>query len=148
MAKICKKCCGIIQEKDQFCMHCGTPVEKTDSSREPTREQKQDEKTEVLSFGQWLLVLVLLSIPVVNIILAVIWSISSGTNHNKRNFSRAWLTLTVIAMVIGGVIAAAAAFFVISTPVPEPAYPYEHHIEYSSPPAEFIDNFLSEQNEI
>lgn len=52
-----------------------------------------------MSVGQWLLTLILLAIPLVNIILLFVWAF--GGDNPKKNFSRATLLLWVILMGLG-----------------------------------------------
>ena len=44
----------------------------------------------------YLLILLILAIPVVNIIAILKWSFSKGININKRNFARATLILSIV----------------------------------------------------
>lgn len=63
---------------------------------------------EPLSVGQYILMFLLLSIPLVGTILLFVWSFGSAVNLNKKNFSRAMLILSAIglifAIVAGGII--------------------------------------------
>ena len=65
----------------------------------------------VLSVKDWLISLIVLAIPLVNIIMLFVWAFGDGTNPNKRNYSRAALLLT--AIVLGLYIIFAIIFFVI-----------------------------------
>lgn len=49
-----------------------------------------------MSFGEWMLTLLLTYIPIVNIIMLIIWSIDAKTNPNKKHF--AWATLVFMAI--------------------------------------------------
>lgn len=55
-----------------------------------------------LSVNQWIGVLLLISIPVVNIVLIFVWAFAGGQYPNKtlQNFSRALLKLSTIIIVI------------------------------------------------
>jgi len=55
--------------------------------------------TTVMSTKDWLLTLLICVIPCVNIIMLFVWAFSGSGNHNRRNYSRAYLIL--IAIVIG-----------------------------------------------
>ncbi len=48
----------------------------------------------------WLITILLVSIPVVNIIMLIIWAFSDSTNPNKSNFSKAALIWIVIWAVL------------------------------------------------
>lgn len=59
-----------------------------------------EEMAPVISVGQWMLITILFSIPIVNIVLILIWSFSKNTNPNKRNYSRAALIWALIGIAI------------------------------------------------
>ena len=48
----------------------------------------------------WLTTLILLSIPLVNIVLFIIWAFSDTGNLNRRNYCRAGLILLAVFLVI------------------------------------------------
>ena len=51
------------------------------------------------SVGDWMVTLLILSIPLVNFILLLIWAFSSATDPIKANFSKAallWLLIIVV----------------------------------------------------
>ncbi|MBI4856482.1 MAG: hypothetical protein HY818_07075 [Acetobacterium woodii] len=50
-----------------------------------------------MTLGDWMLTLLLLYLPIVNIVMLIIWSVDSKTNTSKKHF--AWATL--IFMGIG-----------------------------------------------
>jgi uncharacterized membrane protein YidH (DUF202 family) len=56
---------------------------------------------EVISVKQWILTMIILAIPLLNLIMLFVWSFSRNANINKRNYSRATLILMAIALVIG-----------------------------------------------
>jgi heme/copper-type cytochrome/quinol oxidase subunit 2 len=64
----------------------------------------QDPLTKPMSFGDWIVTMLLLIIPVVNIVLLFIWAFGSKTNINKRNYARANLLFMAIALVLGIII--------------------------------------------
>jgi len=55
--------------------------------------------TAVMSTRDWLLTLIILALPCVNIIMLFVWAFSNSGNHNRRNFCRAFLL--GIAILIG-----------------------------------------------
>ena len=146
MARTCKKCGGAVKMEDQFCMHCGMLLEKEEAIREEygKTDRRNDNKAEVLSMGDYLLMLILLAIPVVNIIACIIWIIGSNCNPNRKNFAKAWLILTVIGTILSGILAFGLFQFIV---MDHPVNIHEH-IEYSIPEQQFIDNFLMELNEV
>jgi len=59
-----------------------------------------------LSLGQWLLTLLLIAIPIVNLIVLCIWAF--GADNPRKKFSQAYLIWIAISIVI------AIIFFIIS----------------------------------
>lgn len=70
----------------------------------PKTVSAADNKSETISLGQWMLTLLLLMIPLVNIIMLIVWAVSD-TNPSKKNFARAqliWIGISIgIAILIG-----------------------------------------------
>lgn len=55
------------------------------------------------SVGDWMITLLILSIPLVNFIVLLFWAFSSGTDPIKANFSKAallWLLIVVVLYVL------------------------------------------------
>ena len=59
-----------------------------------------DENNRPVGIGDWMITLILLSIPVVNIVLCFWWAFSSGTNPSKANFAKAMLMFMVIVIAL------------------------------------------------
>jgi hypothetical protein len=53
----------------------------------------------VVSLGDWIITLIVLAIPLVNIIMLLVWGFSGSTNPNKQNFCRAMLIAYIVAIV-------------------------------------------------
>jgi len=141
MSITCKKCGGTVKMEDQFCMHCGMPLEK----EEPVKEEKRDEsQAEVLSFWDYLMMLILLAIPVVNIVVCILWIVGKNGNPNRRNFAKAWMVLAVIGTILSGVLAFGAFQFLVMDHYVDINQP----IEYRTPEEQFINDFLTDLNEI
>ena len=69
-----------------------------------------DELTRPLTVSEWLLTLVVLAIPMVNIVAFLYWSFGNGVNVNKRNFCRAGLVWMAIIMGLFFVMAVFGGF--------------------------------------
>lgn len=54
----------------------------------------------VISVKSWMLMMLLLAIPLVNLIFLFIWAFSSDTNPNKSNYAKASLLWMAIGIVI------------------------------------------------
>jgi hypothetical protein len=52
------------------------------------------------SVGDWMITLLILSIPLVNFIVLLVWAFSSGTDPIKANFSKAALVWLLIIMIL------------------------------------------------
>jgi len=53
-----------------------------------------------MSVVDWLVTLLILSIPCLGIVMLFIWSFSGNTNPSKQTFARAYLVWTAIIVVI------------------------------------------------
>jgi len=53
-----------------------------------------------VSLGDWILTLIVLAIPIVNIVMLFVWGFSSGTNPSKQNYCRAALILAAVFLVL------------------------------------------------
>jgi len=66
----------------------------------------------VVSVGEWLVTLLIASIPLVNIIMLLIWAFSGNTKLSKANWAKAtliWLLIIgafyffVVVLILGGI---------------------------------------------
>ncbi|WP_411827911.1 hypothetical protein [Luteolibacter sp. AS25] len=53
-----------------------------------------------LSVGDWLITLILLAVPILNIVLIIYWAFFSSGNQGRINFCRATLLLTLAGIII------------------------------------------------
>ena len=53
-----------------------------------------------VSLGDWVVTLLILAIPLVNIIMLFVWGFADGTHPSKRNFCRAYLIWMLVGLVI------------------------------------------------
>lgn len=65
----------------------------------------------VMTVGQWIVTMLLLAIPVVNIVLLFVWAFSGNTNLNKRNYCRATLIIGAVAIVLSLIIGILTGIF-------------------------------------
>lgn len=63
-------------------------------------EYRTEEDNLPISLGEWILILLLMSIPCVNIILCCVWGFGSQANITKRNFCRAQLIFIGISILL------------------------------------------------
>ena len=67
----------------------------------------------VIRVGDWVLTILLLAIPVVNLVMLFVWAFGGGTNPNKANFAKAsliWALIGIVLTVIFYVMFGAAMF--------------------------------------
>lgn len=65
-----------------------------------------DEKSAPLSFGKYLGMMIVSIIPFVGFIMLLVWSFSSKTNANKKNWARAQLVYMIIVGIVAGILGA------------------------------------------
>ncbi len=77
--------------------------------------QSMEEKVPVMSVGEWMVTLLILIIPIVNIIMLFVWGFGGGVNKTKANYCKAsliWVAIglilwfTVLSSIMGGMLAA------------------------------------------
>lgn len=61
-----------------------------------------------VSVGNWILTMLVMMIPIVNIIMVFVWAFSGGTPVSKSNWAKAiliWMLIGIVIGVIGGILA-------------------------------------------
>lgn len=58
-----------------------------------------DPNKAVMTMGEWLITLIVLAIPCVNVIMYFVWAFGNG-NENRKNFCRAGLIVMAIGIVL------------------------------------------------
>lgn len=53
-----------------------------------------------LTFGDWMMTILIMAIPLVNVVAIIYWAASSSTNINKQNYARASIAWFFIGLVI------------------------------------------------
>ncbi len=64
----------------------------------------EDTNNNTVSVGNWMLTLLLMCIPLVNLIMLFVWAFGSSTPASKANWAKASLIWLVIGIVLYGVI--------------------------------------------
>ena len=54
-----------------------------------------------LTVGDWIITMILLAIPLVNLIMLIVWAASSSTHPSKKSFAQAYLIFFGVLFVIG-----------------------------------------------
>ena len=99
------------------------PTDYTKYKRNPKKEEKpMIETARPLTTKQWIGILIVIMIPLVNLIALICWSSKKNekVNPSKRSFARAYLLIWLICVVIA-VIIGVAFFFLSSLLFPFPA---------------------------
>ncbi len=65
----------------------------------------QNRNDQVVSLGDWLVTLLISSLPIFGFIMLLVWAFGGGAKESKRNFARATLIFSLIVGVIGVVVA-------------------------------------------
>lgn len=81
----CPRCGASLPANASFCGNCGLSL-------------RQDEP-DVLSVGDYVIMLILFSIPVVGLVLMLYWGFGRHTRVNRRHFARAYLIFYVINLL-------------------------------------------------
>jgi hypothetical protein len=114
----CPNCGNSISSEASACIHCNKPVVKRQEATSvnqstPSYPYPSDLSSgvQIPTVGDWMLNFLILSIPLVNFIVLLVWAFSSDTNPIKANFSKAaliWMIILVgIYIVFFGAILAA-----------------------------------------
>ncbi len=60
----------------------------------------RQDQSPIMSIGEWVITLLLTSIPIVNIVMLFVWGFGSATNPTKANFAKASLIFVLAAVVL------------------------------------------------
>lgn len=67
-----------------------------------------------MTLGDWIITLLLLYIPCVNIIMIFVWAFGSDTNTSKKNFARAVLIFALIGIALSIILSSLLVAFLRS----------------------------------
>lgn len=162
MGGICRRCGTSVKEEDKFCTLCGADLEKTrvDETQYRTQQAQQEQQPQQaggtwqkqapknteealhkpLSFGDYLLLFLVLAIPILNIILLLVWSFSKEENTNRKNFARAALIYVIVISILQVFFFLWLMFFIMGIAV-SMENDMEYHVEEVIPPDK-IEEFL------
>lgn len=62
-------------------------------------QNQHDPNKDVMGMGEWLITLIVLAIPCVNIIMYFVWAFGNG-NENRKNFCRAGLIMMAVGIIL------------------------------------------------
>ncbi|NQX66535.1 hypothetical protein HQN90_10400 [Paenibacillus alba] len=61
---------------------------------------EEQQTASVLSVKDWMITILLLAIPIVNIVMLFVWAFGGGVNPTKANYAKASLIWAVIGIVL------------------------------------------------
>jgi len=53
-----------------------------------------------ISLGEWVVTLLIMSVPLLNVVMIIIWAADSKTNPNKSNWAKATLIIVAIQIIL------------------------------------------------
>lgn len=109
----CSNCGYKNSSNEGFCENCGAALQqpKIVSTKKQSREySNQDNKQvsytnhstvdgNILTLGNYIIMMILSAIPFVGFVLLLIWSFGSDVNINKKNWARATLIFAAVIVV-------------------------------------------------
>lgn len=69
-------------------------------------KEKEKDPIPPVSIAEWLITLLIILIPVINVIMLLVWSLNKSTHRSKANFSKAVFILILITLFLFVVILA------------------------------------------
>ena len=67
-----------------------------------------------LTFGDWMVTILIMAIPVVNLVAIIYWAASGSTNVSKQNYARASIVWFFVGLVIALVLSMTGALVGLS----------------------------------
>lgn len=67
----------------------------------------------VVRVGEWVITILILAIPIVNLVMLFVWGFGGGTNPSKANFAKAsliWMAIGIVLTIIFWSVFGAAMF--------------------------------------
>ena len=79
-------------------------MENTNQEQPVYRERESNYIQAPISVGEWMITLLIMAIPLVNIIMLFVWAFSGNINLSKANWAKASLIWTLIIIVFYAII--------------------------------------------
>ena len=57
--------------------------------------------SETVSMGEWIVTMILSSIPLIGLIMILVWAFGGGAKPSKKNYARAMIIMAIIGIVLG-----------------------------------------------
>ena len=110
--KRCPICGKDVPAQAAFCGECGYNFA---TGTTPPQAPAVVEDTSPLKTSDYLIMSLLSCVPIAGIVVMLIWAFSSGVNVNRRNYSRAYLILAAVGVVLYILFLIAMTAFMIAT---------------------------------
>jgi len=91
--------------------------------QQPPYQAPMGDLEEPVSFGEWMLTLLIMMIPCVNLVMLFVWGFGSGAKKSKSNFCKAQLVWMLIFVVLYIVLIAVLGVSIFSA-IGESTYSY------------------------
>lgn len=66
----------------------------------PTPNRIENDTAPVMSFGDWLVTMLIMIVPILNLVMLFIWATDRLTNPNKANWAKATLVIIAVQVVL------------------------------------------------
>lgn len=114
--KRCPVCGKDVSAQASFCGECGYNFAAgTSPYTVPPQASVMAEDTAPLKVSDYLIMSLLSCIPIAGIVVMLIWAFSSGVNVNRRNYSRAYLIMAAVGVVLYILLLIVMVAFMIAT---------------------------------
>lgn len=115
--KRCPVCGKDVPAQAAFCGECGYNFQAGSATpyTVPPQTAVAPEDTAPLKVSDYLIMSLLNCIPIAGIVVMLIWAFSSGVNVNRRNFSRAYLIMAAVGVVLYFILLIAMVGFMVAT---------------------------------
>ncbi len=99
---VCPQCGAPLKEGSSFCGNCGYSLLNPNGPQQPRPQWKPmpNVMPDILSVGDYILMMVLFSLPIAGLVLMLYWSFSSAVGPNRKHFARAYLIFYCISLVL------------------------------------------------
>lgn len=105
MTRKCASCGNAIYNSERYCQNCGAPAYVDSPRQEDEFRTPSPSNPPALTTVDFIKILLLMMIPVVNLILLIIWAIDKGQNPNKRSYAKASLIVYLVGIIVKFIIA-------------------------------------------
>ncbi len=99
---VCPQCGAPLKEGSSFCGNCGYSLLNPNGPQQPQPQWKPmpNVMPDILSVGDYILMMVLFSLPIAGLVLMLYWSFSGAVGPNRKHFARAYLIFYCVSLVL------------------------------------------------